>query len=39
MTKAEKDLIRLIDEVREFIYKKTQQLSEDELSNALNKIK
>ena len=39
MTKAETDLIKALDEVREFILEKTNKLSTEELRVVLNNVK
>lgn len=39
MTKVEKDLIKTVDEVREFILEKTNKLSTEELRVVLNNVK
>lgn len=39
MIKAEKDLIKTLDEVKEFILEKTHKLSTEELRVVLNNVK
>lgn len=38
MTKAKKDLIKTLDEVKEFILDKTRKLSTEELRGVLNSV-